>query len=200
MARSLIATITAIAVAAAALFLSSHYNNNHLPTWLLSLNPSSPAPISALTKSLHPLLSPSAQILLPGNPAFKVATDRWQNYAPPTFAAVVQVATEGDVQATIRWANSVGVPFLAVAGGHGSTAALGRFKKGVGIWLRELRDIEILDGHGGDGDRDGYGRARIGGGVLSGEVVWELWDKGKMAGESWWRRAMLVGQLTDWSL
>jgi hypothetical protein len=42
--------------------------------------------------------------------------------------------------------------------------------------MRELRDVEVLGG-------DGNGRARIGGGALSGEVVHELWEEGKMAGE-----------------
>ncbi|KAM0717478.1 hypothetical protein Q7P37_007330 [Cladosporium fusiforme] len=181
MARSLTAIATAIAVATAAFFLSSYYDSPLLQsTWLSKLSnspkPSDSPSVSTLTKSLHPHLSSGAQIHFPGDSSFAIAADRWQNYAPPTFAAVVQVATEEDVQATVRWANSVDLPFLAISGAHGSTGSLGRFKAGVGIWMRELRSIDVLDDGPG-----ASGKARIGGGVLSGEVVRELWEKGKMA-------------------
>jgi hypothetical protein len=46
----------------------------------------------------------------------------------------------------------------------------------VGIWMRELRGVEVLE----SGPR---GKARIGGGALSGEVVHGLWEEGKMTGE-----------------
>lgn len=146
--------------------LRHHIGNNNPP----------PYPIANITNTLGPLLSPAAQIHLPGSAGFNTSTDRWQEYAPPSFAVVVQVASEQDVQETIRWANEASLPFLAISGGHGVVTSLGRFKDGVGIWMRELRGVEVLE----SGPR---GKARIGGGALSGEVVHGLWEEGKMTGE-----------------
>lgn len=129
-----------------------------------------------ITNSLGPLLSADARIHLPGSAGYNTSTDRWQDYAPPTFGVVVQVSDERDVQETVRWANDVGLPFLTISGGHGVVASLGRFKGGVGIWMRGLNGIEVLDGGQ---------KARVGGGVLSGEIVRKLWDQGKMTGESY---------------
>lgn len=144
--------------------LRHHIGNNNPP----------PYPIANITSTLGPLLSPAAQIHLPGSAGFNTSTDRWQEWAPPSFAVVVQVATEEDVQETIRWANKASLSFLAIAGGHGVVKSLGRFKGGVGVWMRGLKDVEVL----GSGNR-----ARIGGGALSGEVIQALWDEGKMTGE-----------------
>lgn len=134
-----------------------------------------PLAIANITNSLGPLLSADAETHLPGSAGFNTCTDRWQDYAPPTFGVVVQVASEGDVQETVKWANHVGLPFLAISGGHGVVVSLGRFKGGVGIWMRWMNGVEVLEG----GEK-----ARVGGGVLSGEVVRKLWEGGKMAGES----------------
>jgi hypothetical protein len=138
-----------------------------------------PTAIANITNTLGPLLSPAAQIHLPGSAGFNTSTDRWQEYAPPSFAVVVQVATEADVQETIQWANKASLPFLAISGGHGVVTSLGRFKDGVGIWMRELRGVEVLEVL----ESGPRGRARIGGGALSGEVVHGLWEEGKMTGE-----------------
>lgn len=66
------------------------------------------------------------------------------------------------------------MPFLAVAGGHGVVQSLSAFEGGVGIWMRGMREVKVLEG----GET-----ARIEGGALSGEVVRTLWEDGKMAGE-----------------
>lgn len=137
--------------------------------------------IENITNTLGPFLSPTAQIHLPGSAGFNTSTDRWQDFAPPSFAVVVQVASEKDVRETVRWANGAGLPFLAISGGHGVVTSLGKLKGGVGIWMRELRGVRVLE--------DG-GRARIGGGALSGEVVHGLWEEGKMTGEKFFMRAV----------
>lgn len=51
---------------------------------------------------LGAVLSPSASILLPDDAGFDNATLRWQAYAAPSFRAVVEVATESDIQNTVR--------------------------------------------------------------------------------------------------
>lgn len=54
-----------------------------------------------ITNELGPLLSPSAAIVFPGSAEFLVATDRDNEQNPPTYAVVVEVATESDVQETV---------------------------------------------------------------------------------------------------
>ena len=56
---------------------------------------------SNITEELGPLLSPNAAIIFPGSAEFLVATDRDNEQEPPTFAVVVEVATESDVQETV---------------------------------------------------------------------------------------------------
>ena len=130
--------------------------------------------IATINSSLGPQLSNNAQIHLPGSAGFNSSTERWNSNITPTFAVVVEVATESDVQATIRWANNASLPFLAVTGGHGVVQSLNEFRDGVGIWMRGMKDVKVLEG----GET-----ARIEGGVLSGELVHELWEAGKMTGE-----------------
>lgn len=55
-----------------------------------------------ITEELGPLLSPNAAIIFPGSAEFLVATDRDNEQNPPTYAVVVEVATESDVQETVR--------------------------------------------------------------------------------------------------
>lgn len=50
-----------------------------------------------ISKDLGPQLSPNAAIIFPGSAEFLVATDRDNEQDPPTFAVVVEVATENDV-------------------------------------------------------------------------------------------------------
>jgi hypothetical protein len=54
-----------------------------------------------ITEELGPLLSSNAAIIFPGSAEFLVATDRDNEIDPPTYAVVVEVATESDVQATV---------------------------------------------------------------------------------------------------
>lgn len=49
---------------------------------------------------LGAVLSPDASILFPEDPRFGNATLRWQAYSAPSFRAVVEVATEVDIQKT----------------------------------------------------------------------------------------------------
>lgn len=64
-----------------------------------------------ITQELGPLLSPGAVIIFPGSTEFLVATDRDNEQDPPTYAVVVEVASESDVQETVsfclRWIQPV---------------------------------------------------------------------------------------------
>lgn len=55
-----------------------------------------------LEHELGPLLSPGASIYLPGTPEFSDKTTRWIDSLSPDIGAVVVVATEEDVQQTVR--------------------------------------------------------------------------------------------------
>jgi hypothetical protein len=46
-------------------------------------------------------------------------------------------------------------------------------KKGVGIWMRGMTDVKIVD--------DGQA-AIVGGGIQTGELLPALWDQGKQTG------------------
>jgi hypothetical protein len=170
-----IAIASIVAVIAYLVHFTSLLNSN----WIPFIDPSTlqhtnPYQVATINSTLGPQLSASAQIYLPGSAGFNTSTERWNSHITPTFAVVVKVATEADVQATIRWANDASLPFLAVTGGHGVVQSLNDFKGGVGIWMRGMKDVSVLEG----GET-----ARIEGGVLSGEMVHELWGQGKMTGE-----------------
>jgi hypothetical protein len=51
---------------------------------------------------LKPQLSPGASLVLPGDASFVNLTTHWREWHAPTIAAVVEVATEGDVQQAVR--------------------------------------------------------------------------------------------------
>ena len=74
---------------------------------------------SEIQQSLGPRLSPNATIYFPGGSQFAEATSRWSSYGEPNISVVVEVATAADVAATVQYANSVQMPFLAVNRGHG---------------------------------------------------------------------------------
>ena len=174
-------SMTAIAIASLVALIAYLTNLTSLfhSSWIPFLDPATlqqnkPHQIATIASTLGPQLSTSAHIHLPGSAGFNTSTERWNSHITPTFAVIVEVATESDVQAAIRWANNASLPFLAVTGGHGVVQSLNDFRDGVGIWMRGMKDVSVLEG----GER-----ARIEGGVLSGELVHELWEAGKMTGE-----------------
>jgi hypothetical protein len=192
MARS--TTAIAIASLVAVIAYLANFTSLLNSDWIPFLDPTilqqhNPHQIATITSTLGPQLSPNAQIHLPGSAGFNTSTERWNSHITPTFAVVVEVATEADVQATIRWANDATLPFLAVTGGHGVVQSLNDFRGGVGIWMRGMKDVRVLEG----GEK-----ARIEGGVLSGEMVHALWEEGKMTGECSLRCGM--EQMIDFSL
>ncbi|KAF8847502.1 FAD-binding domain-containing protein [Acephala macrosclerotiorum] len=121
---------------------------------------------------LSPRLSQNASIILPGSSQFVNATLRWQEWRDPNITVVVEVATESDVQETIKYANAHDIDFLAMSGGHGAIYSLGDMHHGIEIWMHKLSSISIS----ASGDT-----AIIGGGVLQKDLVDYLWAAGKQA-------------------
>ena len=118
---------------------------------------------------LGPQLSQDASISAEDDPRFANATSRWQSYSPPNVSVVVEVGTEEDVATTVRFANQIGVPFLAINRGHGTTATLGRLQHGIEIWLNQLDDVEIFAN---------TSTALFQGGVWVEQVMETLWEAG----------------------
>jgi FAD/FMN-containing dehydrogenase len=74
----------------------------------------------------------------------------------------------------VKFANSYGIPFLAVSKAHGSTKTLGRCQNGIEIRLAQLNEIIISP--------DGTS-AFMQGGVYVDQVVQTLWDAGYVTGK-----------------
>jgi FAD/FMN-containing dehydrogenase len=70
----------------------------------------------------------------------------------------------------ILYANTNDKPFLAISGGHGTNTALNNVKNGIGILMRGMDNITIVD--------DGRA-ALIEGGILNGDIMSYLWPLGK---------------------
>ncbi|KAH7025021.1 uncharacterized protein B0I36DRAFT_387406 [Microdochium trichocladiopsis] len=121
---------------------------------------------------LAPVLSDGAAVVFPGDEAWhdlvaRASTPR----VAPQYIAVVEVATEADVEHTIRFANKHGYPFLAASGSHGWTTALAEMHNGIQINLRRMNSVTVND--------DGL-TATAGGGILQWEATRALFAKGKM--------------------
>jgi len=133
-----------------------------------------------IRKELAPELSVGAEILTPSSPGWgnivvvRASTPRIH----PEFVVSVLVATAEDVQATVKYANHIHVPFLAVSGGHGWPTDLNRLHGGIQINLRRMNTTRV-DWEGGGST------ATVGGGTLQHEAVQSLYAQGeKMAGKS----------------
>ncbi|KAN0072890.1 hypothetical protein V8E54_009004 [Elaphomyces granulatus] len=113
-------------------------------------------------QKLTPILSQAASINRPGDPDFESNATRWSEYAAPRPGAVINVATEADVQKTVQWAVKNGVQFLAQTGGHGWTITWNLGEPNVIINLRRLNKVSVKL-------NEGY--AIIGGGALVHEVI-----------------------------
>lgn len=128
-----------------------------------------------IQQTLGPQLSTNASIYFPGSLGYTEGASRWSTHANPNILVVVEVTTAEDVAATIKCANSVNMPFLAVNRGHGNVDTLARMQNGIEIWLTQLNSIEVSE----DGNT-----AVLGGGVYIKEVIDELAKHKKVAGQS----------------
>jgi len=132
-----------------------------------------------IQKELGPELSAGAEILTPSSPGWGdiVVVRASAPRIHPEFVVSVLVATTEDVQATVKYANHIHVPFLAVSGGHGWPTDLNRLRGGIQINLRRLNTARVNWDGGGN-------TATVGGGTLQHEAVQSLYAQGeKMAGK-----------------
>ncbi|KAI0556212.1 FAD-binding domain-containing protein [Xylaria curta] len=124
----------------------------------------------SIAQELKARLSPTADVVGPGSERFASLTSRWREYHAPTVAAVVQVATEGDIQQSVRYANEHNMAFFGRAGGHGATEAMGLAQNALQIDFRKMSYVDIA--------ADGKS-AKIGGGATVKQVVAALEAVGK---------------------
>ncbi|KAK4541282.1 hypothetical protein LTR36_008198 [Oleoguttula mirabilis] len=127
----------------------------------------------SIAADLGPGLSTNATIVLPGNSSFEALEIRSSSpRIQPTFTAIVEVATEEDIQQTIRYADRCDIPFLAVAGGHGWQSTINNANGAIQINMRKMQQIEL--------ESSGT-LVRIGGGVLQRHLTQTLYSLGKQA-------------------
>ncbi|KAK3683408.1 hypothetical protein B0T22DRAFT_519299 [Podospora appendiculata] len=96
-----------------------------------------------LTAVFRSILSPGAQIILPGPNgtwSSQVQT-RWSDYRAPQYQAVIKPATEADIQRIVNVARTHGVSFLTTGGGH-STADFSAFA-GISIDLGNFKSATL---------------------------------------------------------
>ncbi|KAI1214558.1 FAD binding domain protein [Annulohypoxylon truncatum] len=151
------------AVAAGA--IASACQNAVLSSWLVSI-----CPQRDYVKELGDRLSRHAHIYTPGSDDFKTATTRWSVAHAPEVKLVVVPSIENDVAETVKYANELGMPYLALNGGHGAIKTVEKMKGGIEIWMHQLNGVEISE--------DGA-RAKIGGGAKTKTVIDALWAAGK---------------------
>ncbi|KAI4243322.1 MAG: hypothetical protein L6R40_003494 [Gallowayella cf. fulva] len=109
------------------------------------------------------------------DPQFRNLTDRWSDFTEGSIIVVWQPADTHGVAQSVKFANGVDFPFLAVnGGGHGLTASLNAIWHGLSINLNKLNKIQI--------STDGKS-ALIGGGVNTHQVVNTLAASGKVTGK-----------------
>ncbi|KAJ2979491.1 hypothetical protein NUW58_g7186 [Xylaria curta] len=123
-----------------------------------------------ISGALGPKLSPQATIVLPGDSDFASLTARWREYRAPNISVVVKVATESDVQETVRYADEHDISFVTRAGGHGATEALSEAKNAIQVDLRSLNYVKL--------SKDGK-TAAIGGGANVKDTINALTTLGK---------------------
>ena len=126
--------------------------------------------------TLGPHLSKDASVTFPWDARWEELQTRGSSpRISPDYNAVVEVATEADVQKTVSLANQFNVPFLAISGGHGWTKTLNSLPFGIQINLRKLNTTTL----GQDGKA-----ATMGGGTKQYEITRSLFAQGKYAGKS----------------
>ncbi|KAL5422518.1 hypothetical protein PMIN06_002054 [Paraphaeosphaeria minitans] len=129
--------------------------------------------LNAATAALKPFLSQNASVILPIDKDWDALQIRGTSpRIHPNFNAIVEAATEEDVQKTVELASKFGIPFLAVSGTHGWTKTLNNLPYGIQINMRKLNSVTV----------DPSGKtASIGGGTLQWEANRALYAKNKQA-------------------
>ncbi|KAI0184711.1 hypothetical protein EV127DRAFT_443582 [Xylaria flabelliformis] len=87
--------------------------------------------------------SSATTVVFPGSAAFVNATERWDIFDEPTYAAAISPATEADVVQAVKIATSNRIPFLATGGRHGYTTTLGNLKNGLALDLSQFNTVKV---------------------------------------------------------
>ncbi|KFA54577.1 hypothetical protein S40293_02227 [Stachybotrys chartarum IBT 40293] len=108
-------------------------------------------------------------ITFPGQSNFTEATERWAQFAVPTYSAAVSPATEQDVVTLVQLAAEHEIPFLATGGRHGYSRTLTRLRNGLAIDLSSLDEV-IVDAEAQT--------MTTGAGVIFGDIFEPLYNAG----------------------
>ncbi|KAI1174361.1 hypothetical protein F4777DRAFT_387046 [Nemania sp. FL0916] len=113
--------------------------------------------------------SPNTTVEFPGSSSFVNATERWNIYKEPVYAAAVSPATEKDVVQALKIATSNGIPFLATGARHGYTTTLGNLKNGLALDLSQFNTVQV--------DKS-KGTLTVGGGVRIDQIYDPVYEAG----------------------
>ncbi|KAJ6109987.1 6-hydroxy-D-nicotine oxidase [Penicillium sp. IBT 16267x] len=111
---------------------------------------------------------PTIKYISPSSAEFGAARQVWNDSRRDNPLAFVQPQSPADVAAVIKFAKSSGIPFTLRSGGH-NLEGLAIVQDALLIDLRALNSVTVAE------DRKS---ATVGGGILQGELVNELWDQG----------------------
>ncbi|KAL6713316.1 hypothetical protein ACLMJK_008781 [Lecanora helva] len=120
-------------------------------------SPTSPSSGTCPIADLKSTLSKDASI------TYNRSSDpRWSDFNPPLPGAIINVATESDVVATVRFCKANNIPYLAQNGGTGWISTFHLGSNGVVINLRGLNQISF---------NPARTQATIGGGIIISEAI-----------------------------
>ncbi|KJZ79229.1 hypothetical protein HIM_01380 [Hirsutella minnesotensis 3608] len=126
-----------------------------------------------IIRELGLLLSEKANVISTSSPAAALLLGRGSGpRISPAFSAIVEVATEGDVQETVNYANRHKMPFLAVSGAHGWPTTLNGVRNGIQINMRKMNRTRL---------NPSGKTATVEGGTLQHEAVAALFKQGRSA-------------------
>lgn len=148
-------------------------------------------------------LSDKAQVLTdPAAATFKKAAERWTDINHKTPGAIVLCANETDCQKTVslsldpaseelpnacckvKWAVSVGVPFVAKSAGNSEYSTIG--PQGIVIDISPFSDVIVDEPHG---------TAILKGGITSKQVIVKLAEHGRCTSKCALPRSLRVNRL-----
>ncbi|KAL9610448.1 MAG: hypothetical protein Q9167_004846 [Letrouitia subvulpina] len=123
-----------------------------------------------VASTLAPQLSNGSSIVFPKDDSWASITERWTKYQAPSFQMAVVPETEADVVATVKYAESRNLAFLAQGGRHGFAPELQKIRNGILISLENFDHIRV--------DR-ASGIATVGGGSVYQQVASALYAAGR---------------------
>nr|UOS85803.1 FAD-linked oxidoreductase [Hypoxylon rubiginosum] len=91
-----------------------------------------------------PYLSPGASIYLASDANYTAeVTQRWSDFAAPSYIATIKPAIVDDVQNIVKIASSSGIPFLVTGGGHGVSIQMEGLQGGIQVDLSNFNSVQF---------------------------------------------------------